>query len=246
VMEVLTLMQRRVRSIALPFACLLALSGCSESGGDDDASVPEKSPWAGKNYSLTIDPDLWVEPRGVGGDIGEFVPEFLLAVADEEGDSPGVTIATALSGAQNPCNATTEAVLEVPEDPGEANPPSLVATDEFLLHVVHPREPVIVDLTVHDLTFTNILPNDDDEGELSVVMDVNEAYVLFDLVPDSQRNPEGVCTVLGMADAPCAPCPFGDGGTHCLTLKAVQLAATETSIAIEPIAADDRDPSCNP
>jgi hypothetical protein len=237
-------MQRRVRSIALPFACLLVLSGCSESGGDDDGG-PEKSPWAGKNYSLTIDPDLWVEPRGVGGDIGEFVPEFLLAVADEEGDSPKVTIATALDGAQNACNATTEVALDVPADPAEGDPPSLVFAEEFLLHVVHPREPVIVDLTVHDLTFTNVLPNEG-EGELSVVMDVNEAYVLFDLVPDSSRNPEGVCTVLGMADAPCQPCPFGDGGTHCLTLKAVQLAATETSIAIEPIAADDRDPSCHP
>jgi hypothetical protein len=237
-------MQRRVRSIALPFAYLLALSGCSESGGDDDGG-PEKSPWAGKSYSLTIDQDLWVEPRGVGEDIGAFVPEFLLAVADEAGDSPTVTIATALGGMQDACNPTTEVPLDVPADPGEATPPSLVFAEEFLLHVVHPRIDVTVDLTVHDLTFTNILPNDD-EGELSVVMDVNEAYVLFDLVPESQRNPEGVCTVLGMADVPCQPCSFGDGGAHCLTLQAVQLAATETAIAIEPIAAADRAPSCNP
>lgn len=224
-MEELTLMQRGVRSIALPFVCLLALSAC---GAEDEETA--------KNYLLTIDPDLWVEPPSVGEDIGAFVPQFLLGVADDS-SSPKITIATALDGAQNQCNATTEVT----------GPTSLITTEEFLLHVVHPRIDVTVDLTVHDLTFTNVMPGAErPEGELSVVMDINEGYVLFDLVPDEQRTPEGVCTVLGMAGVVCEACPFGDGGSHCLTLKAVQLAATETSVTPNPIAADERDPSCTP
>lgn len=224
-----------------PLAFSLLLPACGGSEGDDDGPpVLEKSPWAGKSYVLTIDPDLWVEPPGIGGDIGEFVPQFLLSVADETGDSPKITIGTALNGAQNACNATTEVTGST------EHPNSLAKADEFLLHVVHPRIDVTVDLTVHDLTFTNILPASGLDGELSVEMDVNEAYVLFDRVPESSRTPEGVCTLLGMADAPCVACSFGDGGEHCLTLKAVQLAAEESSIAVEAIGADERDPSCNP
>lgn len=235
-------MQSRVRSMVWPLAFSLLLPACGGSEGDDggDGGGPEKSPWAGKTYSLTIDPDLWVEPPGISDHIAEFVPQFLLSVADETGTTPKVTIATALNGAQNACNATTEVTAST------QSPNSLVVADEFLLHVVHPRIDVTTDLTLHDLTLTNVLPSADSEGEFSVEMDVNEAYVLFDLVPESSRTPEGVCTILGMADAPCVACSFGDGGEHCLTLKAVQLAGVESSIAVEPIAVADRDPSCNP
>jgi hypothetical protein len=225
--------------MVLPLAFSLLLPACGGEEGDDDGGGPTKSPWAGKTYSLTIDPDLWIEPPGISDHIAEFVPEFLFSVADEAGTTPKVTIATALNNAQNACNATTEVVASAEE------PNSLVLADEFLLHVVHPRIDVTTDLTLHDLTFTDVLPATGAEGEFSVEMDVNEAYVLFDLVPESSRTPEGVCTILGMADAPCVACSF-DGGEHCLTLKAVQLAAAETSLGVEPIAAADRDPSCTP
>src|SRR5687768_15120295 len=222
-MEVLRLMQSLVRSMIWPLAFSVLLPACG-GGDDDDNGGPAKSPWAGKNYLLTIDPRFWVEPGEIGGDIGEFVPQFLLAVADEAGDAPKVTIATALDGAQDECNATSEVTASV------NSPDSLIATDEFLLHVVHPREPLTIDMTIHNLTFTNVLPGAEEAvGELTVEMDVNEAYVLFDQVPDSARNPEGVCTLLGDAGAPCAACSFGDGGPHCLTLKAVQLVAEESS-----------------
>lgn len=230
-------MQSRVRSTVWPLAFSLLLAAC---GGeeDDGGAPPDPNPWAGKTYLLTIDPDFWVEPPGVGEDIGEFVPQFLLSVGD--GADPQVTIATALNGAQDQCNATTVVT-------GSANnPESSAKAEAFLLHIVHPRIDVTVDLNVHDLTFTNVLPGDDVEGELSVEMDVNEAYVLFDLVPESSRTPEGVCTILGMADAPCVPCSFGSGEARCLALKAVQLQAVETSVAVQPIAAADRDPSCTP
>lgn len=220
-------MQSRVRSMVWPLALSMLLPACGE---EDEAGSTAKT------YLLTIDPAYWVEPPGVGGDIGEFVPQFLLALSDDS-SNPKVTIATALNGAQDQCNATTEVTAS------KSAAESSIVADEFLLHIVHPRIDLTTDITIHNLTFTNLLP-DSEEGELSVEMDLSEAYVLFDMVPDSSRTPEGVCTLLGQAGAPCTTCSFG--GDYCLTLRAVQLLAEESSIAVEPIAASDRDPSCTP
>src|SRR5215510_13711851 len=80
---------------------LILSAGC----GDNQAG---SSRWVGKTYLLDIPAANWTEPRGIGRDIGDFVPQFLLGV---EPASPGylaVTVGTAADGVQDPCNTTTQ------------------------------------------------------------------------------------------------------------------------------------------
>jgi hypothetical protein len=201
---------------------------------------PETNPWHGKTYLLDITSRNWAEPRGIGQDIDDFVPNFLLRVDGDAPDAFDVTLGTAdATGVQDGCNMTS--VLGA-----TASPPGVtIGPDRFPLHVQHVDEPIAVDGTIYDLTIKDVLPDGDApsvNGELTATMDFRELYPLFTLLVDP--TPETVCAAFEMTyTTTCAPCP-NDGEPFCLTVKANTLGAVPSDSAIEPVAAVD--PSCTP
>jgi hypothetical protein len=200
----------------------------------------DSSRWVGHTYLLTIPAANWSEPRGIGGDIGSFVPQFLFGVARAAVTSDlEITIGTATANMQNLCNPVTKVTIT-----GTNYPKSLIVAPAFPLHIIDTNQTptVVVDTTVHDFSFKNILPQGGvKEGEVSATIDAAEIYPLFRLIPNPTK--ESVCMALSSAGAACAPCPH-NGEPYCLTVKAVQLSGTPAPTAVMPIAANDRPDSC--
>jgi hypothetical protein len=220
---------------------LFALStGCSGTESEPPTEGEPANPWNGRTYFLEIPRVNWAEPRGIGADIADYVPGFLLKV---EGDAPEtfeVMMGKAHSdGAQNTCNKTGRLSASA-EPPGVTIGPS-----EFPMHIEHAEEEIAVDGMVYDLTMTNVLPDGDSNtkiGEFTGTMDFRQLYELFTVIIG--RTPELVCTSLEMTyQTPCAPCPT-DQQPYCLTVKAIDLEAEPYDAEIEPI--DAVDPSCVP
>ena len=212
---------------------LFALStGCS-------AEKPETNPWHGRTYWLEIPRVNWSEPRGIGSDIGDYVPGFLLKVQGDAPDTFEVMMGAATAdGGQNTCNPTGK-VSGSAELPGGAIGPS-----EFPMHIRHVRDPIVADGTVYNLTITNALPNGDSTpiGEFVGTMDFRQIYQLFTAIINV--TPEACCTTLEMTySRTCEPCP-SDQEPYCLTVKAIDLIAVPYDAELEPI--DAVDPSCLP
>jgi hypothetical protein len=226
------------------------LVGCGSGSG---GGTPSKdAPWVGNTYALTIPSANWTQPPGVGGDIGAFVPQFLIGVSQSSGDTMTVTLGTATNGAddaavttQDPCNVTTQVAVD-----GSGYPNATITAPAFPLRIVNTafKPAVVVDTTARNFTLTNVLPDGGttaENGTLSVVLDISELYPLFNLVPTQSRTKDGVCEVLANAGATCTTCPT-TGQPYCLTLKASQLGAVETTTAVMPIASTQVPPSCVP
>src|SRR5262249_246927 len=116
----------------------MALAGCGSNAADS-------SQWMGKSFMLEVPSDNWVQPPGVGGDVGDFVPRFLLGVAHATGPDLTVTVGTAKAGVQDTCNATAEVAVT-----GSDYPKSTIVVPAFPLHIVDTNQTptVIVDTTV--------------------------------------------------------------------------------------------------
>jgi hypothetical protein len=222
---------RKFRGLSL-LAVVGALGAC---GGSDDAGR-----WVGKTYQLTIPASNWSEPPGIGRDIGDFVPSFLISVARGTGDDLAITLGTVAAGAQDPCNPTTAITAS-----GAAYPGVRIAAPSVPLHIVHPFEDITVNTTIHDLAFENVLPTGAParDGTVTATIDAAEVYPLFTQVPN--RDKDNVCAALASFGAPCAACAH-NAQPYCLTIGAVELGATETAIAVQPIAAANIPPSCSP
>jgi hypothetical protein len=197
--------------------------------------------WAGKTFLLEVPSTHWVEPPGIGGDVGGFVPQFLLGVEKAGGaNALAIQIATANGGVQDVCNPTTSVTTTGAEYPGVE-----IAAAAFPLHIVdRNRTPyVVVDTTIRNLAFKDVLPGGPSkEGELSATIDAAEVYPLFRLVPNP--SPDSVCAALASAGAPCATCPHS-GRPYCLAIRAVQLGAVATPTRVTPVAAADIPASCD-
>lgn len=224
-------------SLAGPFLLVLLplLGGCSS-----DESKDEPPTWEG-TYLLTISEGRWSEPRGIGRDIADFVPQFLIAM-EPSGSGYEVMLGTALDGAQDMCNPTT-----VVEAEAGSYPDVQIGPLDLPLHVKHVTEDITVNSTVYDFTLTDILPNGDalaEEGELSAIMNFGELYPLFTIAVNP--DPDSLCTALtdSYPDASCDPCPLSPDDPYCLSLKAVRLGATPSDLSIEPVDAGSVAPSC--
>ena len=207
----------------LSFALLAGACGGAANDG---------SRWVGHTYLLTVPPANWSEPKGIGGDIGSFVPQFLFSVARGSGADLDVTIGTANADAQNLCNPTTKVTIS-----GAADRHSRIVAPSFPLHIVDTNQTptVVVDTTVHDFSFKDVLPaGTSKDGEIAATIDAAEVYKLFRLIPNPTKD--SVCMALASAGAPCAACPH-NGQPYCLTVKAVQLGGTEASAAVTPVSA---------
>jgi len=211
----------------------VALAGCGSDAADS-------SRWVGKSYRLAIPSDNWVQPRGVGSDIGDFVPQFLFGVARATGPNLTVTVGTANADVQDQCNATAEVAVA-----GANYPMSEIVVPGFPLHIVDTNQTpnVVVDTTIHDLTFTNVLPTGAarPDGEVSATIDAAEVYPLFRLVANPSK--ETVCSALGSAGAPCVTCPH-NGQPYCLTIGAAQVEAMPASAPVMTITAASIPSSC--
>lgn len=189
-----------------------------------------KDPWDGNTYLLEVPKNNWSEPRGIGDEIGEFVPFFMLqATADDDG---GYTIKIGTSNSeaeQDLCTPTS-----VFEATSGAKGEITIGPGDFPVHLQHVSEDVAVNATIHDLTISNVFPPAE-EGELTAIMDIRELYPLFTLIPDPST--ETVCNALESFEAPCEVCPF-DGKAFCLSLKAVRLGATRIEAAVETVEVD--------
>ncbi len=201
-------------------------------GGGGEAS------WDGQTYLLDISPLNWASPPSIGGDIGGFVPQFLFMVEPGAGDELSVLVATAVEGAQDPCNPTTRLTTSA-----STRPYSTLTATTFPMRIVNPDGPVTVNATIHDLTFTNVLPGGNaGDGQVIATADIAEIYPLFTLIPGATKD--SVCQELNEFGAPCETCAFS-GQASCLTITAVQIDSTSTSAAIVPIAPGNIPATCN-
>jgi hypothetical protein len=209
----------------------LSLFAC---GGDDGDEPESASSLAGKIFILEIPRNNWTEPRDVGRDIGDFVPQFALEVVSDSGGSLAVNLGTARGGTQDTCTATQQ-VSATSAQLGPLNLP---------IHLVHTNADVRVNATAYNLTMRNVLPGDSPAtmGELTTTMDMRELYPMFTLIPEP--SPDNVCMALTMIEETCEPCPT-DGATYCLSIKAERAGAVENpSFSLESISAGSLSPDC--
>jgi hypothetical protein len=201
-------------------------------GGSGDAS------WDGKTYLLDISPLNWISPANIGGDIGDFVPQFLFTVEPGANDELSVLVATAIDGVQDPCNPTSRLTTSA-----AARPYSMLSASTFPMRLVNPDGPVTVNATIHDLTFTNVLPGGEaGDGQVTATADIAELYPLFTLLANPTKD--SVCEELYSFGAPCQTCAFS-GQASCLTITAVQIDSTSTSASVVPIAPADIPAACS-
>lgn len=193
------------------------------------------SPWVGKSYLLSVPEDNWIDPQGIGPEIGPHVPSFLMRVDAGTSDSVSLTLTSAdATGAQEMCTPTTTVAATT----GGPYPGVQIGPVDFPVHLKNQNDPVQVNATIRGLTITNVLPGaaPAEEGELMATMDMREIYPMFTLL--TNPDPDSVCNALESFEAPCEPCT--DGQLYCLTITAILLGATETTSAITPVAA----PTC--
>jgi hypothetical protein len=228
--------QRIVRVCS--YAKTLVLTGVAFSlfacGGDDGEEPESGSSLAGKTFILTIPRNNWTEPRDVGRDIGDFVPQFAIEVVSASNGSLTVNLGTAREGIQDTCNVTQQL----------SGTSSQLGPKDFPIHLVHTNGEVMVNATAYNLTISNVLPGDAPAttGQLTTTMDMRELYPMFTLIPDP--TPDSVCMALTMIEETCEPCPT-DGATYCLSIKAERAGAVESpSFSLEAISADSLSPDC--
>jgi hypothetical protein len=252
-------MIKRFATIAL-LSMTLPLAGCG--GGDDDAApVDTASPWAGKKYFVNMRTE-WTVPRGIGREIDNFVPSFLLDVSGTSADALSVTIgaaqadATADTAVQNLCGPTTKASFS-----GSDYPKSVIAPTDMRVYIKNTPEtgdPVQATGSVFGFTLTDVLPGPDatvKPGKFKASMDFRELYRLFTALGPTV-SPDGVCEDLygqftpeGCEEDPecwvkCQPCA-NDGAPYCLTIEAEDFVAVEApNLSIVEVTETSRPATC--
>jgi hypothetical protein len=206
----------------------LAASACA-SPGEEDTGTNEApaSAWVGKTYLMQVPHTHWSVPRGVGAEIGPFVPFFLIRIDSADGNQVEATIGTALDSAtQDMCTPTSKFTGTSAMFPMVTLGPAPMPV--FLRNA---NGGVAVNTTIQNLTFENLLPDgvtlpDDMEGYVRAVMDFREAAPMFTLLPEP--TPDNACMALQEAlMVPCEVCPQDPAATYCLSLVADGVGAVE-------------------
>lgn len=232
-------------------ATAFAAAGCDPSNdesdgsgnGDEDSSDP--GPWDRQSFRIDIPQNNWTDPRGIGSEIGAYVPAFFLRFGESADGEVELLLGSGDPGAdeQNPCSSTISIKLESPDTPNEFGPVTL----EAQLTSTAGGTTATVTANIYDLTFKDIFPVDgktSKDGVLTAVVDFREMAPLFTLLPDGMRTAENVCAGLQQSfSAPCEPCSYtgGDDEPFCLEMTAMGLGAVDTDIEIEP----NPNPSCD-
>lgn len=206
--------------------------GCGSDSKDPGGS--EGPAWEG-TYLIDIPQTAWVEPEGIGEDVGLFVHQFILDVEGVSATEYSVTMGPAKDGAQDTCSKTaTVSATGTPPNltigPVEFElflPAAEGATMEFADYKVIARIP--------DFTLTNVLPDGDtpaEAGELSATADARDLWPLFYQVLSA--NPDTVCGTIEQAGgAPCVACD--DDEPYCLTMVARGIGAVPFDGSLERI-----------
>lgn len=234
------MMRRGLWHLFLVVPLVATFAACGDSG---DPAAKDAKDWIGKTFLIDtpqLPPRNWVEPKNVGGDIGFYVPQFLIGVEAGNGSDLLITLTTTLGdpqpGAQDKCVATTQVTAS-----GADYPNIEIVADSFPMRVYDDQKKVYVSATAHDLKLKNVLPGNPDAAtaELIATVDVEDLYSLFYLVGPNPTK-DDVCLVLKeQGGISCASCAH-NGRSYCLTLRAVQVQAELAATAVEKITS----PSC--
>jgi hypothetical protein len=208
------------------------LAACGSSSSGDDAT------WNGKTYLLDsskIPKGAWTKPKGVGSELGGFVPQFLIGV---DSNAANVTITTAQNGVQDKCTVTATVPL------AGAHPDSTISVPVFKAHISgvdNKQQPRSAMATIRNLSLINILPGSTNDGELDAILDMSDLVPLFYLIDNPDKDT--VCASLKDFGAACATCE-ASGQPYCEQLHAVQISASAKSATISPVSDTDIPSSC--
>lgn len=224
-----------MRRLSLQLALLLLGSGTLAAcggGGSDDTT------WNGKTFLLDsskIPKGAWSKPKGVGGDLGGFVPQFLISV---DSDAANVIVTTAQDGVQDKCTVTAKVPL------GGTRPDSTISVPVFKAHITgvdNKQQPRSAIATIRNLALTNILPGSANDGKLDATLDMSDLVPLFYLLENPDKDT--VCASLKDFGAPCVTCE-ASGQPYCEQLQAVQISASSTSATVTQVSDTEIPSSC--
>jgi hypothetical protein len=234
------MIRRGYGRLVLVFPLLATLAACGDSG--DPASGPSSKEWVGKTFLLdtpALPPGYWVQPRGIGGDVGAYVPQFLLGVQAGSGDDLLITLTTTLGqpnpGVQDTCVPTTQVTAS-----GSGYPNIDIQASSFPMRVYDEKRQVYVNGTAHNLALKNVLPGNQDTSSASLVatVDIEDLYSLFTLIGPNPTKDDVCSTLQAQGNIPCETCAHS-GRAYCLTLKAVQVSTTPVATPVQTITAPD-------
>lgn len=222
---------------------VLAAAGLVGCGSNQS----ESSHWAGKTFLLEFPAKHWNQPsnKSVAQAVGDFVPQFLLSVS-QSGGNETVTIATAENGVQDKSNNTQQTTLSKSSFPDSEFviaefPIKFERTDQ------NTGETANVCATIRNMTFTNILPGEDDtartDGKFKATGYMGALAPLFFIQKDPTAD--SICTMLASEqyETPCETCSFNDK-QQCLTIGAIQIGAKPTAASVEQLSLNDTAASC--
>lgn len=248
----------RISNLALGSTLLIfasALSGCSDPPPDDPGmgtagvtggtgaggnagAAGTAAAWdAGNTYLLTVPVNNWATPRNVGGEIGAYVPQFVIAVDSRMGNVANLSLGTASAGMQDMCGPTAAATTAATA----VYPQSQIGPINLPMHLIKTNpdtgaQEAIVHATAYNFTLSNALPGDGNakDGQLDATMDIREIYPMFTQL-SADPTPEKVCNALESGfEAPCQACP-SDGQVWCLSLQALGLEAALANLTLQPV-----------
>jgi hypothetical protein len=219
------------RQLGLLLSIFGSLAACGSNSSVDTT-------WNGKTFLLDsskIPKGAWSKPKGVGSELGGFVPQFLISV---DSDAANVTVTTAQKGAQDKCTVTANVPLS------GTHPDSTISVPVFKAHITgvdNQQQPRQTIATIRNLTLTDILPGSTNDGKLDATLDMSDLVPLFYLLPNPDKD--SVCASLKDFGAACVTCA-ASGQSYCEQLQAVQISASATSATITPVSDADIPSSC--
>jgi len=194
--------------------------------------------WNGKTFlldSTKIPKNAWTKPKGVGTELGGYVPQFLIGV---DSNAANIIITTAQNGVQDMCTVTATVPL------AGTHPDSAILVPAFKAHITgvdNNKQPRSTIATIRNLTLTDILPGSTNDGQLDATLDMSELVPLFYLIANPDKD--SVCAALNDFGAPCVTCA-ASGQPYCEQLQAVQIGASATSATITQVSDTDILSSC--
>ncbi|MBN2718144.1 MAG: hypothetical protein JXX14_20025 [Deltaproteobacteria bacterium] len=232
----------------------------SDADTDSDSDADERAVIAFEPIDVTN----WVEPPGVGGELGPSVPALGFEIIDEQDGEITVLMGTLNVDAegnileeQDTCNPTTEFTGTVDEEGyfelGPQNFPAVIAyTGNDSNGVEHT---ILTDAIIYNMKLSGIL-NEARDGfagertrdrttQLNGTVDVREIASLFSLT-FSDEDPVKICEEIvdTYPGAQCGACPDSDenaaidgSNDFCLNLTAWRVSGATVGITFEEVSA---------